>query len=196
MSRACTGRRRPPSRACCSPPGAVSEGLRGFDPLGLGQSSRAVARRAAGEGRTSRGAGAGGGAGRQLRRAGGRMGLGRASLPPAEVARQSCAPRSPAPPRTLPAHSTREGRGPRGTEGAEVLWVGLREGRSSSTLDRGGHIPCSRTSPPRRHFPNQRSLLPASCVRPARSRELGALPIWLREQHPVPGWLLRAREGG
>lgn len=40
MSRACTARRRPPSRACCSPPGAVSEGLRGFDPLGLGQSSR------------------------------------------------------------------------------------------------------------------------------------------------------------
>lgn len=40
MSRACTARRRPPSRACCSPPGAVSEGLRGFDPLGPGQSSR------------------------------------------------------------------------------------------------------------------------------------------------------------
>lgn len=64
--------------------------------------------------------------------------------------------------------------------------MGLREGRCCSTLDRGGRS-LSGLPDLASQAPLPKPAIPSSCfgVRASRPRELGALSLWLREQHPV-----------
>lgn len=174
------------SRARCSPPGAVSVGLRA--PADWAMLS-GVARRAAGEGRVNRrGRAPGGSHGK-----GSVVGPGRASFPEGLIgdrARRAHL-RLPEPWSLYPQGRSR----PPGAWGAEVQRERLKEGRSCSTLDRGGHFPGSRTWLPRLLSTNQRSLLPASgCVPPARGNSGRCL---FGSVNSIPSrWLLRARKAG
>lgn len=173
------------SRARCSPPGAVSTGLRapanwamlwGWHGGPRGKDARAEGAEPPGVAREKERRGAGQG------------------LPPRRAALRSGAPRSPAPPGAL-APFTPRGDWSSGAWGAEVQRERLKEGRSCSTLDRGGHFPGSRTWLPRLLSTNQGSLLPASgCVPPARGNSGRCL--FGSGNSILSRWLLRAREGG
>lgn len=171
------------SRARCSPPGAVSAGLR--VPAGWGDTFVGGAEGCGGRASEPRGPSLRGSHGK-----GSGVGPGRASLPEGLLgywARRAHLrlpePWCLAPPGKIAAPEA---------WGDEVLRERLKEGRTCSTLERGGHFPDSRTWLPRLLSTNQRSLLPASgCVPPAGTR--GAVSL-APEQHPVP--VAAAGQGG
>lgn len=169
------------SRARCSPPGAVSTGLRapanwamlwGWHGGPRGKDARAEGAEPPGVAREKERRGAGQG------------------LPPRRAALRSGAPRSPAPPGAL-APFTPRGDWSSGAWGAE----GETQG-GKVLLDLGPRRSLSRLPDLASQTPLHKPGIPSSCfwVRPARPRELGALSLWLREQHPVP--VAAAGQGG